>query len=213
MQGLAEFWVDFCNEVESTRKGNDTFLNALTEFAVSMVNDKTDPPWTPILNARSEASFLRTLTSKKKPDWKKVCKQDVKASRANNTGGKAFKKFIDQQIATAGGIVWKLEVMREVSFAVIETYMTARLVATKGMSPAKAHAIAAASTEVLKSSAGQLGEHLAGNKATWNGAAKKDQIAKYGTKATEDVIKLHGDAIYGEIAKQVSGKSLSKYAG
>lgn len=96
MQGQAEFWVDFCNEVESTRKGNDTFLNALTEFAVSMVNDKSDPPWTPILNARSEASFLRTLTSKKKPDWKTVYQQDVKASRANNTGGKAFKKFIDQ---------------------------------------------------------------------------------------------------------------------
>ncbi|MBY6066712.1 peptidoglycan-binding protein [Leisingera aquaemixtae] len=354
MYGQAESWVDFCNEVENTRQGNETFLNALTEFAVSMVNDKTDPPWTPILNARSESSLLKTLVSKKKPDWKKVYKQDVKATKAYNKGGKAFKKFIDQRISTAGAIVWKLEVVREVSFAVVETYMTARLVATKGMSPAKAHAIAAASTEALKSSAGQLGEHLAGNNVTWDGAAKKvfidsfiaglagaaggkltsklsagladdlakaaasklsrempkkavklffekflkskageamvtealketiglakpliekgrppntkeikesiakiltagimsagagkaldkfssgftsgaekflktklapaamegavkkDLIAKYGTKATEDFIKLHGDAIYGEIAKQISGKTLSKYAG
>ncbi|KID09564.1 histidinol phosphate aminotransferase, partial [Leisingera sp. ANG1] len=49
--------------------------------------------------------------------------------------------------------------------------------------------------------------------AAMEGAVKKDLIAKYGTKATEDFIKLHGDAIYGEIAKQISGKSLSKYAG
>lgn len=113
MYGQAGSWVDFCNEVENTCQGNETFLNALTEFTVSVVNDKTDPPWTPILNARSEASFLKTK-----------------------------------------------------------------------LAP-----------------------------AALEGAVKKDLIAKYGAKATEDFIKLYGNAVHGEIAKQISGKTFSKYAG
>ncbi|MEP4036302.1 peptidoglycan-binding protein [Pseudophaeobacter sp.] len=173
MLGQAECWVDFCNDVEKTRQAEDGMMMAIAEFTMSTLNDNTDPPWTPILNARSEASSLKSLVSRSKPDWAKVQKQDAKATRVYNTGQKAFDKFIKARIGTASKAVFTLEIVRETSFTVIEVYATARLVATKGMNPVKAHAIAAAGTEAMKSSAGQFGEYLAGNKVTWEGAAKK----------------------------------------
>ncbi|MFC4213660.1 peptidoglycan-binding domain-containing protein [Pseudophaeobacter arcticus] len=173
MLGQAECWVDFCNDVEKTRQAEDGMMMAIAEFTMSTLNADTDPPWTPILNARSEAGSLKALVSRSKPDWAKVQKQDAKATRVYNTGQKAFDKFIKARIGTASKAVFTLEIVRETSFAVIEVYATARLVATKGMNPVKAHAIAAAGTEAMKSSAGQYGEYLAGNKVTWDGAAKK----------------------------------------
>ncbi|WP_278923084.1 peptidoglycan-binding protein [Pseudophaeobacter profundi] len=173
MRGQADTWVDFCDDVEKTRQAEEGLMMAITEFTMSTLNDDTDPPWTPILNARSEASFLKTLASQSKPDWKKIQKQDAKATKAYNSGQKAFDKFIKARIGTAGKAVFTLEIVRETSFTVIEVYATARLMATKGMDPVRAHAIAAAGTEAMKSSAGQYGEYLAGNKVTFDGAAKK----------------------------------------
>ncbi|MEP2716147.1 peptidoglycan-binding protein [Pseudophaeobacter sp.] len=173
MYGQAECWVNFCNDVEKTRQAEDNMMMAFVEFTMSSLNSKTDPPWTAILNARSEASTLKSLVDRSKPDWKKVQKQDAKATKVYNAGQKAFEKFIEARIGTAGKAVFTLEIVRETSFTVIEVYATARLVATKGMDPMKAHSIAAAGTEAMKSSAGQVGEYFAGNKVTWDGAAKK----------------------------------------
>lgn len=173
MLGQAEVWVDFCNDVEKTRQAEEGLMMAITEFTMSTLNSDTDPPWTQILNARSEASTLKALVSRSKPDWKKVQKQDAKATKTYNIGQKAFDKFIKARIGTAGKAIFTLEIVRETSFTVIEVYATARLMATKGMDPVRAHAVAAAGTEALKSGAGQFGEYLAGNKVTWDGAAKK----------------------------------------
>ncbi|MQQ09470.1 peptidoglycan-binding protein [Epibacterium sp. SM1979] len=173
MYGQAETWVDFCNDVEKTRQAEEGMMMAIVEFTMSTVNSDTDPPWSAILKARSEASSLQSLVKRDRPDWKKVQKQDAKATKAYNDGQKAFKKFIDARIGTASNAIFTLEIVRETSFTVIEVYATARLMATKGMDPWKAHAIASAGTEAMKSSAGQLGEYLAGNKVTWEGAAKK----------------------------------------
>ncbi len=173
MLGQAEVWVDFCNDVEKTRQAEDGMMMAITEFTMSTLNSDTDPPWTAILNARSEASSLKAQVSRSKPDWKKVSKQDAKATKVYNAGQKAFEKFIQARIGTAGKAIFTLEIVRETSFAIIEVYATARLMATKGMDPVRAHAVAAAGTEAMKSGAGQFGEYLAGNKMTWEGAAKK----------------------------------------
>lgn len=173
MYSEAEGWVDFCNDIEKTRQGTDGLVDALVEFSVSCVTSKVDPPWNVILNARSEASSLKALVNRKVPDWQKVYDQDKKATAAYNKGVKAFKAFIKARIDTASAIIGNLEIVRDTSFAVVEAYITAELVVTKGMTPAKANAIAAASTEGLKSGAGQFGEYLAGNNVTWDGAAKK----------------------------------------
>ncbi|EBA15780.1 histidinol-phosphate aminotransferase [Roseobacter sp. SK209-2-6] len=190
MYGQAECWVSFCNDVEKTRQAEEGMMMAIAEFTMSTLNSDTDPPWTQILNAQSEAAVLKSLVNRAKPDWKKVQKQDAKATKTYNTGQKAFDKFIKARIGTAGKAVFTLEIVRETSFTIIEVYATARLMATKGMSPAKAHAVAAAGTEAMKSGAGQFGEYLAGNKVTWEGAAKK----------------VAGDAFFAGLAGALGGK-------
>ncbi|SEJ64035.1 Putative peptidoglycan binding domain-containing protein [Cribrihabitans marinus] len=223
MMSEAESWEDFCNEVERTRQAQDGLMNALVEFAVSTVNDKTDPPWSAILDASSQASLLKSYTDRSAPDWKKVYAQDQKATKAYNKGVKAFKGFIKARIDTAGSMIGKLEVVRDTSFAVVEAYMTARLVATKGMSPAKAHGVAAASTEALKSGAGQFGEYLAGNNVTLDGAAKKVFIDSFiaglagaaGGKLTDKLAAGLADdllkAAMPKLSKQISKKAAKAF--
>jgi hypothetical protein len=173
MHGQAEAQNDFCKEAERTMQGADGVMNQLTEFTVRWANDKANPPYGPIHKSSSEALTLQNLAKASKPDWNKIHKQENKAVRAYNAGTKAFQTYIDARIATASTIVGRLEVVRETSFAIVEAYATARLIATRGMSPAKANAIAAASTEAMKSSSGQFGEYLAGGNVTWSSSAKK----------------------------------------
>ncbi|MEX0349796.1 MAG: peptidoglycan-binding protein [Paracoccaceae bacterium] len=213
MHSEAEVWVDICNDIEKTRQAQDGLMNALVEFAVSSVNDTTDPPWTDILNARSEASFLKTLAGKSSPDWNKVYKQDQKATKAHNKAVKSYKKFIQARISTAGSMISGLEVVRDTSFAAVEAYMTARLVVTKGMTPAKANAVAAASTEALKSGAGQFGEYLAGNKVTWDGAAKKVFIDSFIAGLAGAAGGKLGDALSKGLATKLAAAVLPKLSG
>ena len=173
MYGQAESQLNFCAEAERTMQGADGVMNQLTEFAVRWASDKANPPYGPIRKSSSEALTLQNLAKASKPDWNKIHKQENKTVRAYNAGTKAFQGYIDARIATASAIVGRLEVVRETSFAVVEAYATARLIATRGMSPAKANAIAAASTEAMKSSSGQFGEFLAGSNVTWSSSAKK----------------------------------------
>jgi hypothetical protein len=176
MLGQASVWLDFCADAEKTLQGEDTFMMSLVEFSVRYANSAAEPPYTPLLNARSEASMLKTLAGNSKPDWNKILKQDAKAAKAFNDGQRAFHKFIDARISTASKFVGRLEVVREISFTVVEVYVTAQLVATKGMHPAAAHALASGGTEALKSSSGEFGEYLAGNNVTFKGSAQKVAI-------------------------------------
>lgn len=172
MFGQAEVWLNFCSDAEKTLQGADGFMMSLTEFSVRWANSSAEPPYDPLLNARSEAQLLRAFTDRTQPDWVKVQKQDVKATKTYNKGVKAFDKFIKARIGTAGSIVGKLETVREVSFAAVEAYATVQLVA-RGKSPAVAHALAASGTEAMKSSAGELGKYLAGNDVSWEKSGKK----------------------------------------
>lgn len=173
MHGQAEVWLDFCADAEATMLGQETVMMQLVEFSVRWANEKANPPYTPLYTARSEAASLQQLTKKNaNPNWDKIMKQEKKAVKAYNAGVKAFKTFIDARISTASGIVGKLELVRDTSATVVEAYLTVHLVATKGMSPAKANALAAASTEAVKGSAGLLGEHLAGNEVKWKDVEK-----------------------------------------
>ncbi|MDU9007103.1 peptidoglycan-binding domain-containing protein [Sedimentitalea todarodis] len=213
MNGQVESWISICNGFEQTRQATDGYFNAFVEFSVSVVNDKTNPPWSEILAARSEASLLKSFVGASNLDWKKIYAQDQKATKAYNKAVKAFKKFISERIGTAGSIVGNLEIVRDTSFTVVETYMTARLVATKGMSVAKANAIAAAGTEALKSGAGQFGEYVAGNKVSWDGAAKKVMIDSFiaglsgaaGGKLGSALTKGLGAKIAAQILPRLSG--------
>jgi hypothetical protein len=173
MYSDAESWVDFARDCSETAAGADGFMMSFTSFIVSSVSSgKSEPPYGPLTDARSQASYLKAMVNRKEPEWKKVLEQDKKATKAHKKGKDAFAKFIGTRISTASSIVGKLEAVREINFAVVEVYMTAQLVA-RGNSPAKAHAIAAAGTEAMKSSADQLGNYLAGNKVTWDSALKK----------------------------------------
>lgn len=213
MNGQVESWIGICNGFEQTRQARDGYFNAFVEFSVSVVNDKTNPPWNEILAARSEASLLESFVSASNLNWKKIYAQDQKATKAYNKALKAFKKFISERIGTAGSIVSSLEVVRDTSFTMVETYMSARLVITKGMSPAKANAIAAAGTEALKSGAGQFGEYAAGNKVSWDGAAKKVMIDSFiaglsgaaGGKLGSALSKGLGARIAAQILPRLSG--------
>jgi hypothetical protein len=173
MYGQAETWLEFCADAEATLQGADTFTMSLVEFSVRWANKNAEPPYDPLTTARSEASFLKSAVDRSKPVWQKILKQDAKATKAYNARQKAFAKFIDARIGTASKFIGRLEVVREVSFTVVEVYMTARLVATKGMHPAAAHALASGGTEAMKSSANEFGEYLAGNKVTFKDSAEK----------------------------------------
>ena len=213
MYTQAEAWSDFCTDVEQTRQSADGLMMALAEFTVSMVNDQTDPPWNKILDVRSQASILKSAVDRAKPDWAKVLQKDSKATKAYMAGGKAFHKFIDERISTASKIVGSLEVVRDTAFTVVEVYITARLVVTKGMSPAKANAVAAASTEALKSGAGQFGEYAAGNKVTWDSAAKKVFVDSFIAGLAGAAGGKLGAALSKGLAGKLAAKVLPKLTG
>lgn len=197
MHGRAQSWIDFARKASETAAGADGLMNAFAAFVVSKASGgKSDPPYAPLTNARSDAALLRALAKNKTVDWKQVQAQDSKATKSFNAGGAAFYAWIDSRISVASNIVGNLEVVREISFAVVEAYITAELVAKRKMSPAQAHAIAAASTETMKSGAGQLGEYLAGNEVTWEGAAKK----------------MYTDALFSGLAGAAGGKITSAFS-
>lgn len=175
MLGQAECWMDFCKDAEATMQGADGVMMQLAEFTVRWRNSKAEPPYTPLLNARSEASLLKAFASKSKPDWKKIMEQEKKAVKAYNAGVKAFQGYIDARINTAGSIVGKLTLVQDTSFAIVEAYMTAQLVVqSKGkLSPAKANALAAATCEGIKTGAGEFGSYLAGNDVKFSSSMKK----------------------------------------
>jgi uncharacterized protein YejL (UPF0352 family) len=197
MLGQAEVWLDFCADAEKSLQGVDGFMASMVEFSVRWANSKAEPPYDPLLDAKSEATILKSMVSRSQVDWTKVQAQDKKATAAYNKGVKAFQKFIDNRIGTASGIVGKLETVRDLSFTVVEAYATAQLMVRK-MPPAQAHALAAGGTEALKSSATQLGEYLAGNKVTWESAGKKVLL----DSAVATVAGAAGGKLSGGFAKQ-----------
>lgn len=202
MYSDAETWIDFARECSEIAAGADGFVSSFTSFVVATVSGgKSEPPYGPLLDARSQATFLKTLASHREPDWEKLLKQDKVATKAHKKGKEAFAKFIQARINTAGAIVGKLEVVSEINFAVVETYMTAQLV-VRGRSPAEAHAIAAAGAKAMKSSAEQLGNYLAGNKVTWDGAMKKVAI----DTMLAGVAGLVGGKLTGAALTAVTGK-------
>ncbi len=212
MYSDAESWVEFSIECSRTAAGADGFMMSFTSFIVSSVSSgKSEPPYGPLTDARSQASELKSLAGHNDPDWKKVLAQDKKATKAHKKGKDAFAKFIKTRIDTAGAIIGKLEVVRELNFAVVEVYITAQLIA-KGKSPAQAHAIAAAGTESMKSSADQLGNYLAGNKVTWDSAMKKVAVDTAFAGASGFV----GGKLTGKFAAVVKGnllKTLQPFVG
>lgn len=203
MQSAAESWISFSQECTATAIGAEGFMMSFTSFIVSSVSrGKSEPPYGTLGDARSAATRLLSAAKQSNPDWKKIKDLDSKAVAAHNKGVVAFSKFIQTRISTASAIVGKLVVVREMSFAAVEAYLTARIMVTKRVSPAKAHAIASASTEALKSGAGQLGEYLAGNKVTWNSALKKVVI----DTAFAGAAGLAGGKLSDAFSKQIVGK-------
>ena len=209
MYGQAEHWLDFCEDAQATLQSADGFMMALTEFAVRVTNSNAEPPFDPLYAARSEADHLRSLVGRSQPDWIKVQKQDAKATKAYNKGVKAFEKFIKARIGTASDITKDLTVVREVSFTAVEVYATARFVA-QGKSPAVAHALAAGGTNAIKSSAGELGNYMAGNNVSWEKSGKKVFLDSVFAGAAGAVGGKIGGAFAKKLHSQLSLK-LAKY--
>ena len=173
--GQAECWESFAKDAEKTMQGADGFMMQMTEFTVRWSNKTAEPPWNAILTARSEAKFLKSLTTHSKPNWDKISAQETKAVKAHNAGVKAFKSYIEARIGTASAYAGGLEIVRDTAFTVVEVYATAQIViVSKGkIKPYEAQIIAATAVEGIKTSAGQVGEVAAGNNVTFQGAASK----------------------------------------
>ncbi|MEQ3711396.1 MAG: peptidoglycan-binding domain-containing protein [Tateyamaria sp.] len=211
--GQAECWENFANDAEKTMLGGEGFMMQMTEFTVRWANNKAEPPWNAILNARSEAKFLKSLTTHSKPNWEKISAQETKAVKAHNAGAKAFKTYINARIGTAGSIAGTLEVVRDTSFTVVEVYATAQIVIqSKGkIKPYEAQILAATSVEGVKSSAGQVGEVLAGNKnVTLDSAAKKVAMDMFFAGAGAAITGKLGPAMAKKFAGDFSVQMFSK---
>lgn len=211
MLGQADTWLDFCKDAEATLLGAETFMNSMVEFTVRWANEKAEPPYGPLNAAHSEALFLKNAVTASKPNWDRIAKQEAKAAKAYNKGVKAWNTFIDARIGTAGKFLTAATVTSEVSFAVVEVYMTARITVTRGMPPWQAHAVAAAGTEAMKSSAGEVGEYLAGNKVTFGGSAKKIVINSLFAGAAGAVGGKIGSAFLNGAATKLAAKLSAKF--
>ncbi|WP_299733165.1 peptidoglycan-binding protein [uncultured Tateyamaria sp.] len=210
--GQAESWESFAQGAEKTMQGTDGFMMQMTEFTVRWANKAAEPPWNAILNARSEAKFLKSLTTHSKPNWEKISAQETKAVKAHNAGKKAFKKYIDARIGTASAFAGSLEIVRDTSFTVVEVYVTAQIVIqSKGkIKPYEAQILAATTVEGIKSSAGQVGEVLAGNNVTFEGAAKKVALDMFFAGAGAAITGKLGPAMAKKFAGDFSVQLFSK---
>lgn len=213
MVSMAEFWDKTCREADATLQGADTFMMSLVEFSVRTVNSKASPPYGPVIAARGEAMMLKALTTHSKPDWNKIVAQENKAAKAYNKGQRAFNTFIDARIGTAGSMLKGAEITSEISFGVVEAYATGYLVVTRGMPPAKAHAIAAAGTTALKSSSGELGKYLAGNKVDFEKSVKKVFLDTTFAAAAGFVGGKVGKAFLNGAATKLAAKFSSRFSG
>lgn len=208
MHTMASFWWDTLKEADEMLQGSDGLLMAMTEFSVRFANKKAEPPYTPILDARSEADLLRIYAKAKKPDWKKISDQEQKAVKAHNKGARAFNAYLDAKIGTAGNLMKAAEVTSDISFAVVETYATGYLVVTRGMPPAKAHALASAGTSGMKSASMQVGNYLIGKKVDF-GQVAVDTAFGYAKGLVGGKI---GQAFLNGAATKLGAKLASKFS-
>ncbi|KAE9627441.1 hypothetical protein [Parasedimentitalea maritima] len=104
------------------------------------------------------------------------CRRQKRITKPDAKTGKAFEKFIDARLGNAGNEVFTLEVMPQTSFAMVEGDITANLIATRGMTPAQVNAIAASTTEAMKSGVGQFGEYAAGKYLIQKAEAKLKKL-------------------------------------
>lgn len=214
MKMMADFWWDTLKEADQMLQGADGMLMAMTEFSVRFANSKAEPPYTPIINAQSESGLLVALCKSKRPNWEKIVAQETKAVKAHNKAAKAFNVYLDAKIGTSGKMLMAAETTSEISFAVVETYATGYLVVTRGMPPAKAHALASAGTSALKSASLQTGNYLIGKKVdfgkiAWDtvaGFAKGYAGGKIGTAFLNGAASKLGTKLAGKLSSRVGKK-------
>jgi hypothetical protein len=187
-------------------------MDQMVEFTVRWGNKKAEPPWNAILDARSDAKLLKALTGQSKPNWEKISAQETKAVKSHNKGAKAFKDYIDARIGRASNIVGGLEIVSDTSFAVVEVYATAQIViVSKGkIKPYEAQILAATAVEGIKSSAKQVGEVVAGNNVTWDGAAKKVAMDMFFAGAAAALTGKLGPAMLKKFSGDFSVRLFSK---
>lgn len=172
MYNRADVWRDILYDAEKIGAGAEGLTMAFAEFTVRSLNSSAKPPFKEIDAACDAAHDLMCLVQRPKPDWAKVNARLPRAVKLINAGSKAYEKWCNARDSTAGMIVGKLEMVREGAFFAVEMYMTARML-PKFKNPAAAHAAAAAATDAMKTSAGELGEYLAGSNVTLGGSAWK----------------------------------------
>lgn len=220
--------IKFCEECEKQIQGVNGFMMSLVAIGIRWKNPKTAPPYSELNAAGVHCVTLRSLAKHKKPDWKRIYETDKKATASYNKAVKAFNSFIAERIGSSESAAFRLKIVSELSFAVIEGYLTAQGMA-KGLSPAKAHALAAGSVEALKSSSNQVGEYLAGEKVEWKSSLQKimtdtavataagmlggkvsGALGKHAEKVlASEISKATGGTLKGKIAEIVSTKLLT----
>ncbi|WP_415234377.1 peptidoglycan-binding domain-containing protein [Pseudorhodobacter sp.] len=196
MYNRADIWRSILYDAEKVMSGADSLAMAFAEFTVRSLNSAAKPPFNEINAACDAAHDLICLVQRPKPDWAKVNARLPRAIKLINAGYKAYDKWCNARDSTAGLIVGRLEIVRESAFFAVEMYMTARML-PKFKNPAAAHAAAAAATEAMKTSAGELGEHLAGSNVSVPGSAWK----------------VLSNSIVAGIAGAVGGKLSAGFAG
>ncbi|MEO9574166.1 MAG: peptidoglycan-binding domain-containing protein [Tateyamaria sp.] len=208
----ADVWEDFCKDAEKTMLGADGFMMQMTEFTVRWANNKAEPPWGAIHAAWIEAKSLKSLTTSSKPNWEKISAQETKAVKAHNKGVKAFKTYINARIGTASVFAGSLEIVSDTAFAVVEVYATAQIVIqSKGkIKPYEAQILASVAVQGVKTSANQVGEVLAGNNVTFEGAAKKVALDMFFAGAASAITGKLGPAMAKKFAGDFSVQMFSK---
>ncbi|MEM6617694.1 MAG: hypothetical protein AAF631_00145 [Pseudomonadota bacterium] len=153
--------------------GSAGFVNALAHMGVSGWKGIEIPKAKAALDARAAATDLENLVKRTKVDWKKVNEQQKRARALLNKATKEWKAYEKVYVEGAEQGVVGATIVREGSFAVLETLATAYLVTTRGMPLKKAEVLAAAGCEGLKVTAGEIGEYAANDKVDIAKSAQK----------------------------------------
>jgi len=198
-------------------QGEEGFMMAFAQFTIRSLNKTAEPPFKKVWEAQSAAQALLNYADRSQPQWEKAMAQTKKATAACNAATKAIIAWEKAVGDTAQGVADGLTIVRDVSFDALSYLTAAYLVKTRSMDPARAHMIASAGTEALKSSAGELGNYLAGEKMDPNTVAKNIALdtaagvlkGKLGLKFGGPLYGGAASALTKEVAKEV-GEEVSE---
>ena len=209
MMDVAEYRL---KAAEKLLQGEEGFMMAFAEFTIRSLNKRAEPPFKKVQDAYSAARLVISYADRSQPQWDKAMAQTDKATAAYNAARKAILEWEKAVGETAQGVADGLTLVRDVSFDGLAYLTAAYLVQTRKMDPVRAHMIATTGTEALKSSAGELGNFLAGETINANTVAKNIALDTAAGVLKGKLKLKFGGPLYGGAAS-VMAKEVAKDVG